>query len=511
MTPLSFNLVSEPWVPCIGRDGTPCLLGLRDTLVRAHDLAVVDADPPATAAVIRLLIAFVHRVLDGPKTTKDWSKAWAAGKFDDVAIDSYLGKWEERFDLFDSDHPFFQAPLDGASLRAPAVLDPAAAQGHNATLFDHSMDADPVPMPADEAARRLVALQAFSPGGTMSGEAGGPGYGKAAPLAGAWVYIVTGPSLFHTLLLNAPLLDSASERPFAALGDDSPVWERPPTQCAAVRDPAGWLDLLTYPSRRVRLVPGTVEGKGPLVIGVAVTDGDRPGDGWSPRGREQAIAFRETTTGWNTVRPAEDRDLWRDADVLLASSPTSEKPRIVEHVASMVVAGAIERDVRLGLDAYALATNRAKYLYWRHQRLPLRARLFHVDAAGESVSTATEGAKSVAQSLQRAVAELAGRPNKPTLDRDERKRRSTWAQHAMGDFWSRLAPGFDQFLSDLADEHDAFAGWSANLEGAARAAWGSWSGCRPDSPAEFQRVAAADLHYAGAIRIARQLREVPAA
>ena len=34
----TFDLLQSPWIPCIQNDGTPAELGMRDTLIRAHEL-----------------------------------------------------------------------------------------------------------------------------------------------------------------------------------------------------------------------------------------------------------------------------------------------------------------------------------------------------------------------------------------------------------------------------------------------------------------------------------------
>ena len=360
MTP-TFNLLDEPWVPCIDLNGTIITLNLRDAIVGAHGFAEVDGDPPVAAALLRLLVAIAHRVLDGPKSTDAWASAWARGEFDPAAVDAYLLNWHDRFDLFDAEQPFFQSLLPEAVKKPPTLLDPAAARGNNATLFDHSMDGEQLPVSPIDAVLRLIAIQSFTAGGLMSGAAGGNTSGKAGLLAGAWTYFVTGPTLFHTIMLNAPIYDPESERPFAVSGEDAPAWERPTQGDAETRSPVGWLDLLTYPSRRVQLFGVSSPSGECAVTEVAITDGDRAGDGWTSRGRDQNLAFRESTQGWVPIKPSEGRDLWRDADVLLrAQTENYERPRIVEHVASMVVAGAISPDVRLGLDGYTLATDQAK-------------------------------------------------------------------------------------------------------------------------------------------------------
>lgn len=502
MTMVNFNLVHEGWIPCLDRDGIVRQLGIRDALLQAHDLVEVASDPPAAAALSRLLLVVLHRVLDGPKSVAAWGEAWDAGHFDPPVIDAYLAEWEDRFDLFDVKKPFFQAKVGDGSLKAPSLLDPAAARGNNPTLFDHSLDDVVVPMPAADAARRLLVTEAFSAGGLMSGDGGGKVSGKAAPLSGSWVFMVSGPTLFHTLLLNTPLYDPAAERPFPVLGDDAPVWERPAATNARVRDPAGWLDLLTYPSRRVRLVPEQ-RADGPVVTHVAVTDGDRPGEGWEPWHREQSLAFRGTKAGWLALRPSENRDLWRDAAILLVTGDGWKRPSVVEQVVARYVRD-LGLDLPLGLDAYTLATNQAKYLYWRHQRLPVPARLFADEQRAEDITKAVAVAEKVASLLQWAVAELSGHPESPKQDPDERQRRRAWAEHAMTGFWARLPAGFARFLVQLGEaDGEPLQGWRRWLFEAIRASWTEWSNALPLGATQYQRLAGAERHYRSALAITR--------
>ena len=103
-----FNLVDEPWVPCIRTDGQAEHLSLRDTLIRAHQLREIAGESPlVTAALYRLLLAVLHRVF-GPEDHDAWCNLWETGHWDTVQLDTYLEQWQHRFNLFDSEHPFYQ-------------------------------------------------------------------------------------------------------------------------------------------------------------------------------------------------------------------------------------------------------------------------------------------------------------------------------------------------------------------------------------------------------------------
>ena len=68
----SFDLISQPWIPCVRRDGTTAEFGLRDVLVQAHALRELGGESPlVTAALHRLLLAILHRVF-GPDGYDAW-------------------------------------------------------------------------------------------------------------------------------------------------------------------------------------------------------------------------------------------------------------------------------------------------------------------------------------------------------------------------------------------------------------------------------------------------------
>ena len=71
-----FNLIDEPWIPVRFPNGTRTKLGIRDTLLRAKEIAVIeDASPLVVAALHRFLLAVLYRALEGP-TDIDQAKGW---------------------------------------------------------------------------------------------------------------------------------------------------------------------------------------------------------------------------------------------------------------------------------------------------------------------------------------------------------------------------------------------------------------------------------------------------
>ena len=154
---LRFNLVDEPWLPCVQNDGQPIELGLYDVLVQAHTLRELHDETPLTiAALHRLLLAVLHRIF-GPENRKGWSQLWHKGRWDEQALRDYFDRWRSRFDLFDDDYPFYQSP------DPPGEPEPlnrlSLPHAYNSTLFEHQMADGTLSVPAAQAARWLVTMQ----------------------------------------------------------------------------------------------------------------------------------------------------------------------------------------------------------------------------------------------------------------------------------------------------------------------------------------------------------------
>jgi CRISPR system Cascade subunit CasA len=254
----SFNLIEKAWIPCLLPGGEiPRELGIRDVLVRAAEIReIVDASPLVTASLHRLLLAILHRNF-GPADAGCWADLWRRGRFDEAPVDAYLTEWASRFDLFDDRRPFYQvASLDFQYAVPIARLAHELTRDTSNALFNHTAsDADG--MPPAKAARYLVAHQAFALGGLVSLERGqNPALYKsadAAPLTKGAVCLVKGRNLFETLMLNLHRYNREDASPFDFDGEDLPTWERSDETRAGDRWPRGYLDLLTWQSRRIRL------------------------------------------------------------------------------------------------------------------------------------------------------------------------------------------------------------------------------------------------------------------
>ena len=199
MAKYSFNLVDEKWMPCIMTNGSSCELSMLETLSKAHEIKeIFDPSPLVTAALHRLLLAILHRNF-GPLSLANWIELWNQGKWDRNKLSAYFSNWHHRFDLFDEERPFYQTCEIKRAEKHPALLLAIeTSSGNNATLFDHNNDLAPVALSPAEAARYLIARQAYSIGFGKSS----PFYFSDSPLIRGMMVMALGDTLFETAALN---------------------------------------------------------------------------------------------------------------------------------------------------------------------------------------------------------------------------------------------------------------------------------------------------------------------
>ena len=154
--------------------------------------------------------------------------------------------------------------------------------------------------------------KAYAPKGAL-------GTGWCGALGGIYL---EGSSLFETLLLNFVLFQSNTS---VSAPDDYAPWEREaPSADTCQREPTGPIDLLTWQSRRIRLVPSEDESS---VRGVIISYGDVliPANkqrfemmtGWR-ESKQQQKKLGTATVPLMPVAPDTARALWRGLPSLLA-------------------------------------------------------------------------------------------------------------------------------------------------------------------------------------------------
>jgi len=397
---LTFNLWMEPWIPCVDRSGGVGLRSIRQALVESPELIDLQCPtPPQTAAIYRLLLALLHRVF-GPPTRAAWSQLYEARAFDLGALDAYMDLWANRFDLFDGEHPFYQADDERVEPKSVISLALEMASGNNAVLFDHHVEDDGVTLSPAEAAWALLGSQAFGVGGLS----GLPDKFTDAPLAKGVVFLAQGDTLFETLLLN--LVVFTADKPIPSTTDDQPVWERDALCLPERSTNQGYLDYLTWPNRKIRLI-GERTADGSLCVRTMT---------WTPGLRLEASnpgPFRHATKNeqksdepWRVLQFRTERSLWRDSLPLFSLSQPHgvHVPAAFQHLANLAANGTIPSSRVFRFMALGMAKDQAKLEYFRHERLMLPMQYLEsneslISGLGDEIKRA----EAVAQGLWRAV------------------------------------------------------------------------------------------------------------
>jgi CRISPR system Cascade subunit CasA len=461
----SFNLLEQPWIPCLTPQGTTVSLSLRDAFARAHDLRGITHESPLVAvSALRLLLAVLHRI-HGPRNAAAWAALWRASSFDIASFDPYFDQWRNRFDLFDVERPFYQDASIPQDRAVPvSKLMHAAASGNNATLFDHSLDGGCPAITAAEAALQLLVNQTFAIGGLITPDPSisNSKSAEGSPTVKGALCLVRGENLFQTLLLNLRRYAPAQEVPFGSAAD-TPAWERAESAKVRERVPSGWLDLLTWQSRRILLLP---EGDttAPTVRKAALMKGEAVSTSFALQGKDSMMAWQllekasKDTNPWIPLSFREERAVWRDAHCLFGNfADQSVRPPVLDWICDLTDETLDER-CRHALDIAGLCTFQAKILSWHSESLPLPLAILKTPALYGQVKKALEMAEEGQSAIARGARRLAERLLAPQESvqgkkKDADKETVTHLSNSLlrlQHYWSPLQIEFQKFIVDLA-------------------------------------------------------------
>lgn len=346
---MSFNLVDQPWISVVSQGWQRQEVSLTEVFTTWETLKEIQADnPPTTLALYRFLLAILHRAYDGPKGVDHWEQIQQDNGKQAIA---YLNQWRDRFDLFHSEHPFMQ---DMALTEDKAVPIYAIHTMSTSKVFSHEHEWSGYKVSSSEAARLMVRLQsvditslrAFYPP-----QSAGNRSAVNTPTINSANILIIGATLKDTLLLNLMQYFPEGEIPTAVLGEDIPTWESSYAGKPTKSIPNGYIHYLTYPWRRLNLVPSE-DGLSQL----AITMGNSLPDKISPQQWECGIAFQED----KPVRFSPTRQLWRDAHSFLQSADGNYRPRIINWLATLRAEGLVEDVVHL--QVFGMCADKAKPL-----------------------------------------------------------------------------------------------------------------------------------------------------
>ncbi|MEV0846276.1 type I-E CRISPR-associated protein Cse1/CasA [Streptomyces sp. NPDC049954] len=358
-----YNLLDEEWQPALVTTDTRTeRAGLLRLLTEAHAYSdlVVETPTQRPALYRQLLLPFMLDALrdEFPGDVEGWAALFRRGRFTKKQTGlllSYGDKHRHRFDLLDPHRPFAQVPglrTEKGETKSATALVATAAQGNNVPLFSSRTDGDELRLDPGAAARWLLHTHCWDTGAIKTGVVGDDKarHGKTTgnpvgPLGSLGVVMPRGTTLFETLLLNVPLAKRM-------LPEDAPQWRREDVTglpCATPawreRPPTGLLDLWTWQSRRVLLLPeqgpeGSWHVRRVVVAGgdrLELTPDDEPHTAWvvdSPTTAHQRRKAPLVEGGGAGAEPPARRPLrhvtgragWRGLNALLAFAHAPEVP-----------------------------------------------------------------------------------------------------------------------------------------------------------------------------------------
>ncbi len=492
----SYNLLKEQWIPVVLPGGQLAQFSLSEIFSHAHHILELGGEVPiVTASLYRLLLAVLHSALRGPTDESAWSTLWEQGHFDGDKISAYLHRWEERFDLFHPQRPFYQA--DDPRVKKPKSvisLIPHAASGNNATLFDHHSETQGLSLLPDQAARYLLTALTFGLGGLS-------GIPKCAftdaPWARGAIFLVKGQNLFETLMLNLLAYPDREVIGFPSTEQDRPAWEQDDPFLPERTQPLGYLDYLTWHNRRVRLFP------------------EWDGQQWCVRQMTAAPALRldadlldpmkfyqvkDKKKGWRPLLFSENRVLWRDSAAILTLHATAEgmkrqPPRALAWLSRLIYYDVISSTMNKNLLALGMKCRpgQAKILFYRQERLPLPLEYLQREELVEVLQTSLDHAEAVRSQLWGAANTLAAYYLTPTLDVGGEEQHEPQKEDKAAllkqwdierDYWVNLALPFYEMMETLpqGDHDQALLTWLAQLRTTARSALERVTAALGDTP-----------------------------
>ena len=483
-----YNLIEEGWIQCINSRGQPVELSLQQILIEAQDVReLCHPIPIVNASILILLETILIRALTKAGTHLDdydeWLAGYQAGAFNQQTVETYFSKWHDRFDLFDEEYPFLQSIIEGENYSGSAMkLLPhfsGGTGGNSATLFDHHTEQEGIQLSFAEAANGLLAAHQYGSGGRIMGS----DYFSEALPANGLSFFIEGNNLFETLYLNLlpyPSMDCG----IPCKTEDCPIWERtdPYEVCGRVSadkgktyQPLGLLDLLTWPGRKIQLIPaeeGTVR-KIKMHSGLKMNEQDFPWYAYNAKGFY--------------IKARENHAVWRDYAVLLqfrditsSDADKSRAPRSMRWLYELNRAGySLEHPFRIsGLGMAKRKAGDQKVFFYSKQRLPLpQEYLSNIDLIAE-IANQLDIAELVQGSLYGAMMAFAETMLSFDIDQNGRKPdpkdKQKLAEHLGAErmYWGALENAFSTFVTNLPlDEVETIKQWKESIRVEARRAF----------------------------------------
>jgi len=511
-----FNLLDEPWIPCLDQNNQQVLFSLQDTLVKAETIRTVSATLPTTTAALHLLLMAYTLSIFPLENDEEWEGLYALGKFPEAAIRSYNETWRERFFLFDNNHPFFQDPkfgqrekdhrwlANGEKPKAKGVssLLIHLSSGDNATLFDHSLDQEQKIYELSDIAQYLVMLQAYSLGGMTAASIGNDKYCKDAAFSRGILFLNRGENLFESLMLNLIV----KEKNFYDQGkEDRPCWEMEDALALERGNPNGLRDLLTWQSRRILLIPFEQDER-ICVQQCFIAPGLGLVESFKNPFYRNVYKNQKGKINIQPMRFQVGRAIWRDSAAILESSNRSkntdaDQPITKSFFESLISLEMIQKTTfRSNLFGMCTQPGQKKVYFYKHENFDAPAIYLENQSLLEKLKQGLSWAEDGRSALFSATYQMASYKIDPTQDSEggsQPNRESVMPlyDHISSEplYWSQLETHFYQFMNQLPDSDEALSAWQEAIKKAARASLANSAELVGDDPAGLKARAKAEI------------------
>jgi CRISPR system Cascade subunit CasA len=474
---ITFDLAKERWLPCLDLQGKPMKeeLSLRDVFAEAHRVSAIQGDSPlVTIALYRFLLTLLYHTmylnLKRPTKVDDWQRLWEQRRtgFEMRLLDDYFQRFNDRFDLFHSQYPFYQnsdamgkkGEQGDSFSKSVAELVPEISWGNNATLLDHRFERDGFSLSSAEAARRLIAIQAF-------GLQGLSGFTKKnyrnAPLVDSVILLAQGDTVFETLVLNMQLY------PIKGDSNDNPWWDSsnmPEWEDARSADneggyaPRGLLDYLTWQNRLVLLKPP--ESREDFVVRkMKMSRGYKlkldeaefdPMKSFQRKKKKEKVVYEQ-------LRWDENRALWRDSTTLFSVHVKESKerpPRAFHFISDLMIYHNLPLDIshRYRFSAFGLSPQQASVNFFRHETFPLPLEYLRDPEAFQKFKANMAYAEKMGKKLENACAYIKARlyPGSDKPSKTTQKARAVFTENVKRHYWTHLQTLFFPMMLRTATE-----------------------------------------------------------
>jgi CRISPR system Cascade subunit CasA len=474
-TQTAFNLLDEPWIPVRLHDGSVREVGLKDAFRDARNYSgLAESSPPNLIALYRVLLAILHRALTtNHGAWKDADRArWFREGIPDAALQQYLEQWRERFWLIHPTHPFMQVAALGQSIETRDRIKPSSqivlerVTGNAVVLFEHSLDCRPASMSFAETCRSLLGYLQFTTGGLVKVLRDSD---KASPLANTAAIMPLGGNLGETLVLALHPHDLGD-------GDDLPSWECDPPDLDALKAApslaSGANDRYTRLTRAVQLLP---EGTSAEVRQIRFAAG---------RALEENVNAPDPMASYRFNRDGrpvritfnEGRAVWRELPSLVPdASRNSDNPAAVLGWAVNLLISCGDFSNEMPILVAGLASDQAKLLRWRVERLVLPNRLLTNPDAAAELRAQVRFAEEKYRELARLMCEMVCKSMPEPAHKDTRARARTVVEHgpAASVFFSAAERALPLLMHQVADEEvdAAVLRWKRAIAEGAEDAW----------------------------------------